>query len=103
MSEGSGPRRGFAGMSRERVREIARLGGLAAHRMGVAHRFTKEEASRAGVRGGRAAQAAGVAHRFDSESARAAGAKGLSARNRGKARDVRPSVELPASEPGRCG
>lgn len=45
-------RRGFASMDPARVRELARRGGLAAHRSGAAHRFTKEEARIAGRKGG---------------------------------------------------
>jgi general stress protein YciG len=48
-------RRGFAAMSPERVREISRLGGKAAHEKGVAHEFTREEAQAAGRKGGLAA------------------------------------------------
>jgi uncharacterized protein len=43
-------RRGFAAMSPDRQREIASLGGLAAHRSGNAHEFTPEEAQRASRR-----------------------------------------------------
>jgi general stress protein YciG len=51
----NGPRkRGFAAMSPEKQREIARLGGAAAHARGVAHRFTSEEARAAGRKGGQA-------------------------------------------------
>lgn len=42
--------RGFAGMDPGRVREIARSGGQAAHALGVAHRFTSQEARAAGRR-----------------------------------------------------
>ncbi|WP_034389103.1 KGG domain-containing protein [Deinococcus sp. YIM 77859] len=49
-------RRGFAAMDPARQREIARLGGQAAHRSGNAHRFTSEEAREAGRKGGRAAR-----------------------------------------------
>jgi uncharacterized protein len=45
-------KRGFAAMDRERQREIAREGGKAAHRQGVAHRWTSEEAREAGRKGG---------------------------------------------------
>ena len=48
-------RRGFAAMSPERQREIARIGGRAAHEQGVAHQWSKEEAKAAGQKGGRAA------------------------------------------------
>lgn len=41
-------KRGFAVMNPERQREIARLGGVAAHRSGHAHQFTTEEARAAG-------------------------------------------------------
>src|SRR3954465_8635584 len=41
-------RRRFAGMDRERQREIASQGGRAAHASGNAHQFTSEEARAAG-------------------------------------------------------
>lgn len=44
--------RGFASMSREKRREIARKGGLAAHQKGTAHEWTSEEAREAGRKGG---------------------------------------------------
>ncbi len=47
--------RGFAAIDRERVREIARLGGAAAHAAGTAHKWTAEEAQAAGRKGGSAA------------------------------------------------
>lgn len=48
--EGSAPRakRGFAAMSPERQRQIASLGGRAAHLSGHAHEFTSAEARIAG-------------------------------------------------------
>ena len=46
--------RGFASMPQERQREIASLGGRAAHRDGTAHEFTPEEARAAGRKGGEA-------------------------------------------------
>ncbi len=49
-------RRGFATMSPEKQREIASLGGLAAHAKGTAHEFSQEEAREAGRKGGQAAQ-----------------------------------------------
>jgi general stress protein YciG len=45
-------RRGFAAMDPEQRREIAQLGGQAAHASGHAHEFTREEARRAGKMGG---------------------------------------------------
>lgn len=47
-------RRGFAGMPREKQIAIASKGGKAAHAKGTAHKFTPEEAKRAGRKGGRA-------------------------------------------------
>jgi general stress protein YciG len=47
-------RRGFAAMSPEQHRAIARLGGLTAQRDGKAHRFSSEEARAAGRKGGQA-------------------------------------------------
>jgi len=49
--------RGFAVMNKERVRELARKGGIAAHRAGTAHEFTSSEAREAGSRGGKATHA----------------------------------------------
>lgn len=46
--------RGFAGMDEERRREVARMGGRAAHQKGTAHEFSPEEAREAGRKGGRA-------------------------------------------------
>ncbi len=40
--------RGFAAMSPEKKREIASLGGRAAHAAGRAHQFSSEEARAAG-------------------------------------------------------
>ena len=51
-------RRGFAAMSPEKQREIASLGGKAAHAKGTAHEFSPEEAREAGRKGGQAAQRA---------------------------------------------
>lgn len=45
-------RRGFAAMDPETQREIARKGGISAHREGRAHQFTSEEAKAAGKKGG---------------------------------------------------
>ena len=44
--------RGFASMSPEKKREIASLGGIAAHKKGTAHEWTSEEAAKAGRKGG---------------------------------------------------
>lgn len=47
-------KRGFASMDPQRQREIASLGGKAAHASGKAHEFTSAEAREAGRKGGRA-------------------------------------------------
>jgi general stress protein YciG len=57
MEEVKKSRRGFAAMSPEKQREIASLGGKAAHAKGVAHEFDVEQARAAGRLGGLAAQA----------------------------------------------
>lgn len=44
--------KGFAAIPKERVSEIASMGGIAAHRVGTAHEFTPEEARAAGRKGG---------------------------------------------------
>ena len=46
--------RGFAAMSPERQKAIASEGGRAAHRQGVAHEWSSEEARQAGRKGGQA-------------------------------------------------
>jgi uncharacterized protein len=53
-------KRGFASMSKERQREIAAMGGRAAHELGVAHEWNTDEASTAGKKGG---QASGLKNR----------------------------------------
>jgi general stress protein YciG len=45
-------RRGFASMDPQRQREIASAGGRAAHRQGVAHEWSSDEAREAGRKGG---------------------------------------------------
>ncbi len=54
MSERKKQNRGFAAMPAETQREIARKGGVAAHKRGTAHEFTPEEAREAGRKGGTA-------------------------------------------------
>lgn len=49
--------RGFAAMDPQRQREIASLGGRAAHQSGHAHEFTSEEARAAGKKRHRPNQA----------------------------------------------
>lgn len=45
-------RRGFGSMDKDKHREIASKGGIAAHEAGTAHEFTSEEARAAGKKGG---------------------------------------------------
>lgn len=58
MSDGgnNGKRRGFAAMDREERIEMARRGGKAVHRKGVAHEWTTDTAKAAGSKGGIAAR-----------------------------------------------
>jgi general stress protein YciG len=44
--------RGFASMTPARQREIASMGGVAAHRKGTAHEWNATEAAKAGKKGG---------------------------------------------------
>lgn len=73
---GGNRHRGFASMDAAKQREIASKGGQAAHRKGVAHEFSPEEARIAGRKGGQVAHERGTAHQFSSEEARIAGRKG---------------------------
>ena len=68
--------RGFAAMDREKQRQIASMGGKAAHAKGTAHEFTSQEAAAAGSKGGKAAHERGTAHEFSREEAAAVGRKG---------------------------
>lgn len=45
-------RQGLAAIDPLRQREIASMGGIAAHKSGKAHKFTSEEAKAAGRKGG---------------------------------------------------
>lgn len=45
-------KRGFASMEKDKLKEICKKGGAAAHLQGTAHEFTKEEAKIAGKKGG---------------------------------------------------
>jgi general stress protein YciG len=46
-------RKGFAAMTPEKQRAIASKGGIAAHQKGTAHKWTSEEAKKAGWKGGK--------------------------------------------------
>jgi len=52
MTERTKSRRGFAALSPEERKEMARKGGIQAHKLGVAHEFTSDEARAAGRKGG---------------------------------------------------
>lgn len=47
-------KRGFAAMDEDKQRQIASMGGRAAHQKGTAHEFTPDEAREAGRKGGSA-------------------------------------------------
>jgi general stress protein YciG len=53
---GKGRGRGFASMDKNKQRMIASKGGRAAHAKGTAHKWTSDEARKAGQKGGRARQ-----------------------------------------------
>ena len=78
-------KRGFAAMSPEKQREIASMGGKAAHAKGTAHQFTSEEAREAGRKGGTAVSRAHMAAigRKGGSSSRSASSRSMgdSARN----------------------
>ena len=60
-----GSKRGFASMTPERQREIASLGGRAAHEQGVAHEWDRQQAMIAGKKGGQASGRTRAARRDD--------------------------------------
>ncbi len=71
-------KRGFAGMDRERQREIASMGGRAAHESGNAHEFDSNEAREAGRKGGQ-----------NSSGNRNRGEESLGSRDRSRGEDDR--------------
>ena len=60
---GRSSNRGFASMDPERQRQIAREGGRAAHKQGVAHEWSSEEAREAGRKGGQNSRGGGRSQR----------------------------------------
>jgi hypothetical protein len=54
MPEKGKGKRGFASMNEDKQRQIASMGGKAAHAKGTAHEFTADEARMAGRKGGEA-------------------------------------------------
>lgn len=81
------PKRGFALLSSEHRREMARQGGLAAHADGTANRWTSETARVAGRMGGSTISC-------DREHMRAIGRKG-GAGKKGYRRNKQQVVEQP--------
>lgn len=67
-------KRGFAVLSPEKKREIASMGGKAAHEHGRAHRFTSEEARAAGKKRHQLRMMAAAAAKAAEEQAAAQGA-----------------------------
>lgn len=53
QNQGGQNKRGFASMDPNKQREIASMGGKAAHESGNAHEFSSDEARRAGREGGK--------------------------------------------------
>ena len=51
-SQNNNSGKGFAGMDEDKQRKIASKGGKAAHKKGVAHEWSSEEAREAGRKGG---------------------------------------------------
>lgn len=82
-------RRGFAAMSDEARRELARRGGRAAHAQGRAHKFTPEEARVAGAKGGQKCSA-------DREHMSEIGRRGGVANARKRKGDTPPEEEAKA-------
>ena len=62
MEQQSKKKQGFGAMDPVKARAIQRLGGRAAHRLGLAHEFTPAEARAAGKRGGRGIRKADRPH-----------------------------------------
>lgn len=56
MTERKKMNRGFANMDPARQREIASMGGKAAHQKGVGHQWDSKSAREAGVKGGAASR-----------------------------------------------
>jgi general stress protein YciG len=84
--------RGFASMDAEKQRQIASLGGRAAHQQGTAHEFSSEEAREAGRKGGEAVSA-NRAHMA------AIGRKGGEASHRGSATNRAVDANRPQTQP----
>lgn len=64
-SRGRSSNRGFASMDPQRQKEIASAGGRAAHKQGVAHEWSSDEAREAGRKGGQNSRGGGRARRTE--------------------------------------
>jgi uncharacterized protein len=84
-------RRGFASMSPEKRKQVASLGGKAAHTKGTAHEFNSFEASEAAKIGHQRK----TAHEFTSAEAAVAGRKGGLAKAAKMKKVVLPPVVPP--------
>ncbi len=82
-------------MDEERRRQVARMGGRAAHQKGTAHEFSPEEAREAGRKGGRAVSQ-------NREHMSAIGREGGESRAANHTRRVSPH-ERAEQEPSRSG
>ena len=82
-------------MVEERRREVARMGGRAAHQKGTAHEFSPEEAREAGRKGGRAVSQ-------NREHMSAIGREGGESRAANQTRRVFPEERV-VHEPSRTG
>ena len=99
-SESRTSNRGFASMSAERQREIARKGGRAAHAKGTAHEFTSDEARSAGQKGG---QRVSANREHMSRIGRIGGKRSAGRRQETKSSDGgnSPDAGFQGSQPGR--
>ena len=86
--------RGFASMDPAVQRAIARKGGRAAHQKGTAHKFTSEEARRAGRKGGEIVSR-DTAHMAMIGRKGGEARRGLAARRKAEARKKEQEAENP--------
>lgn len=92
----AGDKRGFASMNQDRQKEIASMGGRAAHERGTAHEFTADEARAAGRKGGEAVSR-------DRAHMAAIGRKGGEARSESRGRGSRRGSSENGQAAGRKG
>lgn len=64
-NRGRSSNRGFASMDPQRQKEIASAGGRAAHKQGVAHEWSSDEAREAGRKGGQNSRGGGRGRRTE--------------------------------------